>query len=375
MLQAENMLTGVKSSPIYSFHRKKRSTVTPTCHRKILGGHARVASHQVARVEAHPDKIRAVSKPKPALLSLPIELHFCLKDYLALSEQALLAFTCKDLQAIHRDSWNKLKSNPEERLDFLSQLDRSLANNRFCSACSRFHPRLAPSESSAAWYTDQARTECGELNVPLSKGLYLSWPMIQLAIRSQHYKSLEYGYDINKLPCTLPDTVDDREGITWHHSLTNWREDGHLMLSICTYRDWHGSNTYRDIVSRGFHISLARTMTHDQGMKINIALRRVVQVASMTGWTNLDSPGWQPPHREISRIQSKEGESSHILCEQMDEEKWYTPFLRAYDSQAGLPGLHWTELSQGRAMREPFEWSNWRWCDETGLPLPDVDAQ
>jgi hypothetical protein len=285
-----------------------------------------------------------------------------------------MALTCKDLRIVYDGAWNKLKNDTEERLNFLSQLDRTLPDHRFCSGCARYHRRRDASETFPSWFTNQVRTSCGELNVPLLKGMYLSSPMVQLAVRGEHYGSSRYGGDLSTLPHMLQPTVDHREGIMWRHNLTWWQEDGYLMLSVCTFREWHGTRNYRDVMSRGLHFSLERRITRDQRVTTYIVLRRIIEVVSISSWANLASPGWQSPRQGTLPYSPMNMKRACRRDGDLEDEKWYTPFLRAYDPTAGLPGLHWTELSRERAKRQTYEWTRWRWCDETGLPLPDVDS-
>lgn len=276
---------------------------------------------------------------KPYIQDLPLDLLFYLKDFLDTADQGLLSFTCKHFSLVYNDSWRKLKCDPDQQLSFLVHLDRTLPGSRFCSGCAKYHPR----SSSSEWLTTQSHTTCGEPNVPLIDGYYIYWPQLYLALRRYNYRSLDYGCSFSTFPTELPDTHDVLEGLTWQHSLSWWSQDGRLLIAICSYREWYGHSRTLSQQVRGCSI----TVESHKG-RLHLCVRRVIDAAAVKCWGNVASPGWSPSKDKTWR--------------------WYNESTGCYDPDAGLPGLHWTELSAARKAHGVPEWSAWRWCPKTGLP-------
>lgn len=299
----------------------------------------------IANAEAIPTSTRQ----KQHLQTLPLELIFHIKEFLETSDQALLGLTCKNFSLICHDSWNQLRSDPEQRLSFLVQLDRTLPDSRFCSGCSKYHARSF-TEEQQAWLTAERETKCGELNVPLVEDLYIHWPRLYLALRKCNYGTSRYGCSLGTLPRNLPDTYDAIEGLTWHHSLSWWIDHGRFMIAACSHREWYGESQTLSQHVRGYHITVE---SHDSGLQL--CVRRIIDAAATRCWGNIDRPGWAPSKDKTWR--------------------WYHESTGCYDPDAGLPGLHWTELSARRKAQGVPEWSAWRWCSKTGLPYNVKDVE
>lgn len=98
------------------------------------------------------------------LETLPVELLFIIAAFLSLADQVALALVSKTGFYRFGPAVSKLKEKKEERLDFLTVLERDGVRNAdiLCSACVRFHPpRLS---AVHGWYFQnmQGMRPCGE---------------------------------------------------------------------------------------------------------------------------------------------------------------------------------------------------------------------
>lgn len=287
-----------------------------------------------------------IKTTRSPFMTLPLELLLCIGDSLRPFEKAALALTCKHLQQAFAHSWRRLISHKHLRLCFFKQLDKDLPEHRYCAGCQKFHARVGDA-AEKQFITSARRSLCGELNVPLVEGMYLSWTTLQLKIRACHYESGQYGIT-TRYPTSLPDTFDAKENLTWHNTVEKWAPVyGRLMALVCSFRPWHGSARQFGLEAqetRGFRI----TVEHDlKGKKAILCVRRLIDVASLWYWENERYPGWHPSKEENRTL--------------------YWPAGR-YDPTACLPGLNWEELPPDRQTTDFRTWTAWGWCSRTGAP-------
>lgn len=275
--------------------------------------------------------------------TIPWDIWLYLARFLQLSDQVSLALTCKVLKTLFSQSLHRLRSNRQQKLLFLKRLDCNLPDHRLCSACHKFHRRNRKDERS--WICTQPRNSCGEFGIPLIRGLYINWPSIQMALRARRYGSLKYGISLDGLPERLESTHDEVENIKWQHALHFFFSEGRFMLALDSFRQFHGDTRTLSQFSRGHFIDVVP----DTDNRTSLHVRRLIDASAEDAWTDPRQRGWYPAPK-----------NAH---------SWYFWSTAYWDPEAGLPGLHWTELSEERRAFGIPEWSNWRYDNRTGRPI------
>lgn len=274
---------------------------------------------------------------------IPWDIWLYLARFLQLSDQVSLALTCKVLKTLFSQSLRRLQHNRHQKLLLLKRLDCDLPDHRFCSACNKYHRRNRKDERS--WTRTQPRNSCGEVGIPLIRGLYINWPSIQMALRARQYSSLKYGISINEMPQRLESTRDEAENITWQHTLHSFFSEGRFVLALDSFRQFYGDSRTLSQFSRGHLIDVVP----DADNKASLHVRRLIDASAEDAWVHTKQRGWCPAPR-----------NTH---------SWYFWSTAYWDPEAGLPGLHWTELSEERRALGIPEWSNWRYDNRTGRPI------
>lgn len=276
------------------------------------------------------------------LNNVPPEIWLCVAQFLELSDQASLSLACKGFAFLLGGCWTLLKNNQYQRLLFLQRLDSGLSGHRFCSGCLKYH--LRDLDEEGRWIRHHAFNPCGERNIPLGNGRYLHWGSVQLGLRALHYRSLNYGASLEGLPTHLKPTPDDHEDIVWQHHLQHYVYQGRLIVILDSFRQFHGDPQRLSQYCRGYFIEVENSST---GSFVHV--RRLIDAAAVDAWIHPQPRGWNPTLKHC--------------------DDWHSWSSACCDSEVGLPGLHWTELSLERRAFGLPEWSNWRFDNETGEPI------
>lgn len=305
---------------------------------------------------SHParTKVKSENVLEPALLlgstfleKIPWDIWLYIAGFLELSDEVSLSLVCKRLAILLRSSWVRLNEDKQQKLLFLRRLDSNLPEHRFCSACFKYHRRNRKDERQ--WLRTQPQNVCGERAIPLLSGIYLNWPSLQMALRARQLGSIKFGLCLDSMPRRLPSTFDDSEDLKWQHALHFWSSEGRLILIVDSYRIYCGDSQRLSQFARGYLIDVIPHEDHPY-----LHARRLIDAASLDCWVRPQLPGWCPAAKHTH--------------------SWYNWSTAHWDPRAGLPGLHWTELSlERRALGIP-EWSNWRFDDKTGQPIDPRSA-
>lgn len=141
-------------------------------------------------------------KTGPSLLTLPVEILLCIRDFLPLgsavcftisSRHLLGSLGCKPLHSLRE------KGHASEKKRFLVALERDLPNWQLCHPCLLFHP-VNPSNGPKSLWLDDHKPSCVQASgiVDISAQLQLRYQQAQL-IMNRYRFGLPYANELERL--------------------------------------------------------------------------------------------------------------------------------------------------------------------------------
>lgn len=140
-------------------------------------------------------------RPKAPMERLPVEILQSISCHLSISSTACLALCSHHmLLLIGTQTWNALRTQPSEKLEFLSYLEKDLPDHRLCHRCVKFHPRIPSEDVRLDFRSRPPKCDIYEL-----KGMLLGHPCfwlryhhVQLAM-NRHRFGLNHGMSLDHM--------------------------------------------------------------------------------------------------------------------------------------------------------------------------------